>query len=179
MAAEVARARVEPAPVVLERPRDELGRERGEHAHRDVDALLDQIGEPIAAAEIHGDARVLGLEARAERGDAARAVDRGRRDAQRTAHRLVARGDVALERLDVGEELPAARDVRFAEIGQRVPARRALHELHAEPSLGVGDGLAHRRGRETQPLGRRGERAQIRDRHQEPQGVRGLGRVDR
>jgi hypothetical protein len=177
--AQVGRAGVETAPIVGERPGDELGRQDRHDAHGHVDALHDHVDQPIFALEVDVHAAVLASELDEQGRYLDRAVDRRRGDSQRPSHRPVARRHLALEPFELRDQLTPARDIRLACVRERHAARRSLDQPKPEPRLDPHHPLADRGGGQPEMGSGGRERTGIGDRHEQMESVRRVRDVGR
>ncbi len=118
---------------------DEILAARIADAHREVEALLDEIDHALGELDVELQLRMPGGEGRDGRRQMTRAEGRRAREAQRAAGRNRPGGHRDLGLLEVGEQLHAALVERLPGLRQRQPARRAVQEPHVEVRLEVPD----------------------------------------
>ena len=135
MGLEVGRARDDDPLVGRERDADEAGVVELTDAHRQVEAVVHDVGEPIAQVERRGHLLVGRDEGGHERRDMAPAEARGRRDPHVAARLDAAERHRGLGIGDVVEDAVAVLQERFALEGEREPPGRAHQQLHAEAGL--------------------------------------------
>ena len=146
-----------------EAPRNQPGRPARSDAHRQVEALLDEVGGAIRQVEIERQLRM----AHAELGDGGRQVPHAKRDPAGQPQPALRHDGCgayhALRLVEVRQQLHAALVERLPRFGEREPARRPIQEPRVEVRLELRDLPRHRRGRDGKAFGGAGKTAQLDD----------------
>ncbi len=131
-------------------------------AHRQVEAIRDEVH--VAVAQMHLDLhlRVAAAKARQQAQHAVVPQGGGHADAQHTRRRRLAARQLALGLHQLVERLSALRQVGPTSLGQADPAGAAHEQAHLQARLQPSDGPADRRRRETGLRRGSGEAFQLR-----------------
>ncbi len=141
-----------------------VGRTANADGH--VVAVVDQIHEPVGEIEGHGQFRMPQPE-RDRMGRHVQAPERcGRRNRQAAHQRMALGHDAGIGGRQILHQLPALLEVGPADVRQREPARRAMHELHAKAFLECGQAPPHHGGRYAFDQRRRREAAFLRGQYE-------------
>ena len=131
-----------------------------------VDAVLEQVADAVAAAQVHVEPGVALAELADRRGQDV-AGDGGERvHPQPPARRAVPAAQRLLGLLEVGQHLQAARVVRPPFVGQPQGARGAFEQAHAKRRFEVLQALRHAGLGRLQAIGGAGEAARVDDLHE-------------
>jgi hypothetical protein len=143
-------------------------------AHRDVDALLDEVARPIGQVELAEHRRISGEEVAHQRRHLAPSEQtrRGDHEAPGRGAGLGAGGAIGL--VDGGQDAPRALQIARPGVGQRDLARRALQKLDAKPFFKGRDEPRHRRGRKLETSRSGGKSAQLGDRDERRDGFESI-----
>lgn len=154
VSAQVSRRRAERHPVLAQRSRDQSAavRQRAD-AHREIEALLDQIDGPVAEGQLQIEVRVRLRDADQDRRDAQMAEQRRHRHAQPPFHLPLAGFEQRLAGLDLVHRTQAMLVEQRTLVGQALAARRSVKQHDAEPFLEARDAFADGRARDVQLLG--------------------------
>ena len=129
----------------------------------DVEALLDDVHDPVGHLELDPQLRVLGREVREDVAQEEAPEVLGRGDPERAAWLARDAADLRLELVDVLEQRSGTCGQQLARLGRYDLARGAVQELDAEPLLQIAHVLAHRGGRQPQRARRLREAAVLGD----------------
>ncbi len=142
-------------------PRDHrriLERADPDHA---VDAFLDRIDVTVGQSQLERDVRIALPEDRQRRQHDAPPERTRHVDAQHAARLAVAGLETRVGLGDLRDDLHAMLVVRGALRRQRQPARRPVHQAHAEQRLEILDDGRHRRARHRERVGRPREAVRV------------------
>ena len=132
-------------------------------AHRDVEALVDEIDDAVGQLDVEAH---VGM-ALGEFGDRGREIVRAEGDAAGEAQRAARHDSSGAGRrfglVEIGEELYAALVKGAAGLGERKAAGRAVEQARAEVRLELGHVPRHRRHRHAEPVGGAREAAGLDD----------------
>jgi len=161
---QVGRRRHAEAPVVGQSNADEAAVGEVADAHGTVEALVDDVDDPVREVEREADLRVQAQEARHQRCDVATPETGGRGDPKVPAGLHAAGAHAGLRIGPVGQQALAVFEEGAALVGQADPPGGAHQQLDAEPPFERVDPAPDDRRRHALGRGRRGQAAARRDR---------------
>ena len=136
--------------------------------HCQVDALLDQVHDPIERHQRHAHLGVSIEELEDDRRNVQPAEEGRRGDRKQAARRHGLSAGSALRLVDVGKHPAAGGEIAPAGLGQRHGAGRSLQQARPEMLLEGGNRAGHGRGRHMEGARGGGEPAMVGDRLKDP-----------